>query len=139
MAYAPPPAGRTLIGYQSPDDAQPRWTVVPGRLADGPDGVADVRLMSDDRTREITVNLPDKPGAAPLRSIDVPMPEGGVQRFDLPAAALTLTGALTGDTRTLTPTLSPLRGRGRTIRSMSRIASRVPTACLPSPAEGGRG
>jgi hypothetical protein len=90
MAYAPPPAGRTLIGYQSPDDAQPRWTVVPGRLADGPDGVADVRLMSDDRTREITVNLPDKPGAAPLRSIDVPAPSGGVQRFDLPAAALTL-------------------------------------------------
>jgi hypothetical protein len=90
MAYSPPPAGRTLIGYQSPDDAEPRWTVVPGRLAEGPDGVAQVRLMSDDRTREITVNLPDKPGATPLRSIDVPMPEGGVQRFDLPAPALTL-------------------------------------------------
>jgi len=89
MAYSPPPAGRTLIGYQSPGDAEPLWTVVPGRLADDPGGVArvHVRLLSDDRTREITMNLPDKPGATPLRSIDVPMPNGGVQRFDFPASS----------------------------------------------------
>ena len=36
------------------------------------------------------MNLPDKPGATPLRSIDVPIPSGGVQRFGLPASALTL-------------------------------------------------
>ena len=93
MAYSPPPTGRTLIGYQSPDDAEPHWTVVPGRLSEAADGVAKVhvRLLSDDRTREITMNLPDKPGAIPLQSIDVPSPSGiGLQRFQLPAEALTL-------------------------------------------------
>ena len=39
----------------------------------------------------------------------------------------------------LTPTLSPRPGRGRTIRSISRLASRVPVECLPSPWPQGEG
>jgi hypothetical protein len=48
-------------------------------------------------------------------------------------------GAAGNALTSLTPTLSPRPGRGRTIRSVSRLASRVPDACLPSPWPQGEG